>query len=498
VSPAVRAAAILLSAAVGLGGCADQNARSTPVPVVGTTYRVSPPQITEGSELTVDIMHDRKRCQQVFTNPDKFDERFFKNHEERLQSCVPKVDRASGQVQLSFRLAQRDNQNRGLLLALEKEHVRVRHMERDVPVFDFEQYNPSRVGQLFIVLVDASGSMRETDGEGISRMQRVQNALWESRKTFVNDEAAVAFFRFTTTVQGLAGQPLADVAPVTTVAALKDELSNLGPSSGWTHLYSAVRTGMGPLLDGETAVRRFLAERDMQPTVILLTDGFNNTHNKETCGDNASQLSEALQGVRAARRKPPGQRPELWTVGFGLGFIPGWKAPPDDITVSPDRLCGPYVHNQIDGGLDKTRIDNVSLEWLAQAGGGRAFVKADHRELQRAFEETAPRRYSWYKVKYRVDPFYHRTSFNTRVVLTQLAAADASVMFHPSAWFDAPTGLLPKGEDRWVEIGDIRRATGLAVPLLGLFIVLGFAGPAMFNTRRALFRRARGSGRKKK
>ncbi len=498
--PSARHAACLLAGAALLatGGCADPKDRNTPVPVVGTTYRVSPPEITEGSELTVDIMHDRKRCQQVFTNPDKFDERFFKNHDERLDSCVPKVDRASGQVQVAFRLAQRENQNRGLLLALEKQHVRVRHMERDVPGFEFEQFNPSRVGQLFIVLVDASGSMNEKDAEGVTRMQRVQTALWASRKTFVNPDAAVAMFRFTTSLQGLAGQPIGEVAPVTTIPAFQEEVAQLGPSQGWTHMYAAVRSAIGPLLDGETAVKRFLAEKDMQPTIILLTDGFNNTHGTQTCGENAQALGDALQGVRTARRgKPPGQQPELWTVGFGIGFRPGFKAPADDITVSPEKLCGQYANNRIDGGLDKSRIDNASLEWLAAVGGGRAFVKADHRQLQEAFEEAAPKRYSWYKVKYRVDPFYHRTSFNTRIVLTQMAAADASVMFHPSAWFDAPTGVLPDGEDRWVAIGDIRRATGLAVPLLGLFVVLGFAGPAMFNMRRAIFRRAKKSGRRK-
>jgi hypothetical protein len=488
----IRAFRIYVAAiAVGLSGCADPESRSTPVPIVGSTYRISPPKVTDGSELTVDILHTRKRCQQAFPNPDRFDQRHFKSHEERLESCVPKVDRASGQVQLSFRLTQRDNPNRPLLLPLEKEHVRVRHMEREVPSFELEQFEPSRVGQLFIVLIDASSSMRAVDAEGISRMQRVQNALWAARGTFITPESSVALFQFTDRVTGLQGEPIAEVQPVRTVEAFREELSRLRVSAGWTHLYSAVRTATGPLLDGETAVARFLSERDMQPTIILLTDGFNNTRAGERCEDNAGALSDTLQALQASRRKPPGQRPMLYTVGFGVGFRPGWQPPKDEVSATADQLCGPYRYNLIDGDLDKARIDNVSLRWLAEVGGGQAVIRSDHRELQQAFESTAPQRYGWYKVKYRVDPFYHRTSFTSRIVLTQFVAADAGVTLHPSAWFDVPSGEPTADGERWVVMGDIRRATGLMVPLLGGLIALGFLGPAMFNSRRALFRRSK-------
>ncbi len=488
----------LAVAVLALAGCADSSERTTPVPVEGSTYRVSPPTVVDGSDLTIDIMHDRRRCKQVFTNPDKFDERFFDNHDERIEGCVPTVDRASGQVQLSFRLAAPDNRNRQLMLPLEKDHIRVRHQGRDVPSFEFQPYDPTRAGQLFLVLVDHSASMRIEDDEGVSRMQRVQNALWANRSTFINDDAAVALYRFTHKVEGISGEHFSEVTPTTDHAAFQSQLSGLGRTTGWTHLYDAVAKAVGPIIDRDTAVTQFLKLQDMQPTVVLLTDGFNNEKPADRCGTNASRLADTLQVIKTARRKEPSKRPTVYTVGFGIGFRPGWAPKEDDIAVTPSKLCGQFADDRIDGGLDKARIDNVSLKWLAKVGGGLGFIKSDHRELEKVFSETAPERYTWYRVKYRVDPFYHRSKFNSSIVITQFASARASVDFHPSAWLDAPTGTLPEGEERWVEPGDIRRATVLTVPLLGGFVLLTFLGPALFNGRRALFRRARRSSRKKK
>lgn len=486
----------LLAVALLVVGCSDPE--NSPVPVEDSAYRISKPEVTEGSELTIDILYDRRRCRNVFTRPDDFDERFFANHEERIDSCVPKVDRASGQVQLSFRLADKNNANKLLMLPLEKKHVKVRHGERDVPFFELESFNPTRAGQLFMLLIDHSGSMRIEDREGVSRMQRVKNALWANRKTFINEDAAVAMFRFTTQLQGANGSPFKEVLPVRSREAFKGEIQQLGGGAGFTHMYRAVDKAVGDLLDKDTGVARFLGQNDMQPTVVLLTDGFNNTRGDERCSDNAPQLERTLAAIKAARRKPPSKRPEVYTVGFGIGFRPGWEPGEDEIKVPPRKLCGRYANNRIDGDLDKARIDNVSLKWMAKVGGGRAFIKKDYRELERVFAETAPERFVWYKAKYRVDPIlYHRSTMNSKIILGQFASARASVDLHPSAWFDAPSGLLPEGEDTWVEAGDIRRATAFTVPALAGLIFLTFLGPAMFNTRRALFRRAKKSKKKK-
>lgn len=493
----LRAPALALAAVLAATGCADPSDRDTPVPVEGTTYRVSPPTVVAGSDLTVDILQDRKRCKQVFTNTDEWDERYFDSHEERIEYCLPTLDRASGQVQVSFRLAQADNKNRQLRMPLEKDNVQVLHLERDVPMFELEQFDPRVVPQLFILLIDHSASMRIEDDEGISRMQRVQNALWANRKTFINDKASVALFRFTDDVQGMEGQPWSEVQPLDSRQEFRDQLSKLGGITGWTHLYEAVGKAVGPLLDNQTAITRFLSENDMQPTVVLLTDGFNNQLAKDKCGTNAQRLTDTLSLVRTARRKELSKRPTLYTVGFGVGFRPGWEPLPDDINATPGKLCGEMAERRIDGDLDKARIDNVSLKWLAATGGGEAFVKSDHRELQKVFAETAPLRYGWYRIKYRVDPSYHRYAFDTRISISQFAAASGAVRFHPSAWFDAPTGSVPEGEEVWVRPGDVRQATAFAVPVLGGFILLTFLGPALFNARRAVFRRARRSRKKK-
>ena len=490
---------LALFATVLVAGCVDPQAADTPVPIEGTTYRISPPVVTEGSELTVDIMRDMRRCKQVFSNPDRYDADAFSSHEERLERCLPRVDRAAGQVELAFRLAQRDNANRGLILPLQKEHVRVRHMERDVPHFEFERYGRADAGQLFILLVDSTHTMGIPDSQGVTRLQRVINAILGAKNTILAPGSAVAVLRYGIDITGTAGQPISEVVPVTTAAELKAELEAIKNPRGFTELYGAVSQAVGPLLDADTAISRFLAERDMQPTVVLLTDGFNNRDKSERCGENAPKLADALQNLRAARQKPPSQRPVLYTVGFGAPpFQPGWVAPKDDINVTPRQLCGEFEHNFIDGELDSKFIDNVSLLWLAEVGGGQGFIKPRVGQIREALADTAPQRFTWYRIKYRVDPFYHRSSFNTRIVLTQFVAADASVKLHPSPWFDVPTGLPTEEGARWVKPGDIRRATSFAVPLLGGFIVLGFLGSAIFNTRRALFRRAKRSSKKKK
>jgi hypothetical protein len=485
----------VFTASLLIVGCSNPNDRLTPVPVENSTYRISSAAKTDGSELTVDIMHNRKRCLQVFSNPDDVNTEEFEDQDARIDMCVPKIDRASGQVQLSFRLAEKDNKNRGLQLPLEKDHLAVLHAERKVPGVDFRPYEPTQVGQLFLILVDHSSSMRLTDKQGVTRMKRVIDALKANKSTFINKKSAVALFRFTNKVEGLDGTPWKDVKPISSKSEFEQQAELLGQDAGWTHLYHAVDVAVGPMLDNDTAVARFLAENDMEPTIVVLTDGFNNTLPQETCGDNAAPLEETLKTIRSARRKPPSKRPTVYTVGFGVGFYQGFEAPEDDVDVSPTELCDRWQHNRIDGDLDKTRIDNASLLWIAKAGGGLGFIKSDHRALKKVFAETAPRRYRWYQVRYKVDPFYHRSKFATRIQITNFAAADSAVTWYPSAWLDAPSGIAPEGE-RWVVSGDIRRATGVMVLILGGLIFLTFLGPAMFNGRRAMFRRSRKTSKK--
>jgi len=494
----------VLAGALALSGCSDP--KESAEPMQDSAYRIIAPVVNDGSEATVDILWNEKRCREAFPNQENYDEEAFPDgHEQRIAHCIPTVDRATGQVQMSFRLSQRDNPNKLLMLPLEKKHVAVKHAERSVPSFEFEAYNPSQPDQLFILLIDHSASMRETDGTDLTRMERVREALKANTRVFVNDKAAAAVFRFYSPgsgaapiLEGLEGQKWTDVEPITRPRAFRNELGKLGGRAGFTPIYSTITKAIGPLLDKKTGISNYLGgAKDATPTIVLLTDGFNNTRADETCGDNATGLSAALKAIKFARRKPPSKRPEVYTVGFGTGYKPGWEAPEDDIAVSPRDLCGQNVDRRIDSDLETTGIDNISLQWLAKAGGGKAFIKSDYRELSEVLAETAPKRYVWYKVRYSVDPFYHRTSFATRILITQFLSADAAVTLHPSAWFDAPSGTLPEGEERWVQPGDIRRATAFTIPALAGFILLTFLGPALFNTRRALFRRAKKTSKKK-
>ena len=224
------AAKWLVAGTLLFGACADPKA--TPQPMENSAYRIGTPDPRDNSDAFVDILWTRKRCEQVFSNDSIYDEVAFpEGHEQRIDACVPSVDRATGQVQMSFRLAQADNNNKLLMLPLEKKHIEVKHSERTVNSFEFEPYNPSQPDQLFILLIDHSASMTNKDGGDLTRMERVQEALKVNTKVFVNDKAAAAVFRFYSpgsgmapVLEGLEGQKWTDVQPITKPGAFRQEL----------------------------------------------------------------------------------------------------------------------------------------------------------------------------------------------------------------------------------------------------------------------------------
>ena len=159
--------------------------------------------------------------------------------------------------------------------------------------------------------------------------------------------------------------------------------------------------------------------------------------------------------------------------------------------MTPVGLCGKYADYRIDGGLEDSGIDHISLAWIAEAGGGISYVKRDSRGLAETFERAARARYRWYEVRYRVpDPFYHRKSFEVKLRLQNVARAETSFRVFPSPWLDAPGGVRGEGE-RWTTGIPLRSSFGFVLPILGGLVFLFFLGPAFFNARRALFRRAR-------
>jgi hypothetical protein len=136
------------------------------------------------------------------------------------------------------------------------------------------------------------------------------------------------------------------------------------------------------------------------------------------------------------------------------------------------------------------------MKWIAEAGGGLSFVKRNSKGLAEVFEKAAATRYRWYEVWYRVpDSFYHRRSFEVELQLLAFEQAITRVRIHPSPWLDAPPGERKLG-GRWHHPAAFRRTLSLLMPVLGVLILLTFVGPAWFNARRAVFRRARPRRRK--
>jgi hypothetical protein len=239
-------------------------------------------------------------------------------------------------------------------------------------------------------------------------------------------------------------------------------------------------------------VESFLKVTGAEPTVVLLTDGFNNQSGSDTCATNVDRLQATLDRLREVRTAPGARfRPVVYGIGLGVPYRPGSKPEGVNQKVSVSSLCGPFGDNPIDGGLEDIGIDHVSLQWLAEAGGGRSYVRRDSKRLAEVFRDTAAIRYRWFEVRYRVpDSFYHRKSFEVQLRLENLARAYTTVMVYPHPLLDAPGGELLPGE-RWVRPTSFARSLAVLVPSLALLVAGLFVGPAVFNVRRAIFRRAR-------
>ena len=126
---------------------------------------------------------------------------------------------------------------------------------------------------------------------------------------------------------------------------------------------------------------------------------------------------------------------------------------------------------------------------MADVAAARSYVKQRRDGLGDAFRAAAAKRYSWFEVRYRVDPFYLRRAFTSRLRLRAGATAEASVKIHPSGWLDAPPGRI--GEDGWVVHQSFGQAAVVLIPVMSVLVGLGFLAPILYNVRRAVFGRAR-------
>jgi hypothetical protein len=463
----------VIAALLGLLACQDGD---YPAPILGSTYRIEKDVPKIGGEVTLDVFTTEAECANA-----KIDD---------LATCRPQVDRAAGEVRLSFDVRDPGN-GQTLYQSVDKNSLSVAHNTAKQSDFELVPHDPQLGGQLFVLLLDKTTTMHENNNARINKVYSalMRKSVMESFLPQGATKSGVVLVKFNTDVPvGLDGQ-----APrvITTQAEyqkmVKDHL--LTPSGGYTRLYNAVRWSVEDLLK-MPEIANFVATRNAEPTVVILTDGFNNETSRDTCRDNVPRLQELIDKLREIRRSPGSFKPRVFTVGLGRPYRPGNK--PDGIKakdVTETALCGKYGDYVIDRGLELEGIDHVSLDWIAEAGGGVGFMRDDSGGLAEVFKQAAAIRYRWYTIHYRVpDNFYHRQSFEAR--LTYGARAETNVTIHPSPFLDAPTGERV-GADRWVTPRPLRDSLAVLLGTLSCLVLGAYLGPAAFNARRAIFRRMR-------
>ncbi len=489
------AVAFLLSVLLGMAmisGC-----KSGLQPIRGTAIRTGP-SVDVQKGVIFHLFRDRGDClgrSEIAETEEDLAETWL---------CDPFVDRASGQVRFAFQTQQ---DGYGYPMNLEREDLLLTHRLQAVPHRNMllTGHKPRATNQLFILLIDVSGSMARGD-EGFkgSRMDRVRSALL--RNDVVDSffppgaQTAVIPLLFSSGDPRQLSQKLILSTPDDYRAAIR----TLNVGAGYTHLYNAVRYATGKLLEDKSVLQQMEGPEGKQPVIIAMTDGFNNQDDmrsgKDICRDNAAP--DRLKGLvndlyKRQRDENVRIRPTVYTVGIGRKTLGrGTKRAPNRqeeerlLAVSEQELCGAYANQQVDGDLENYGVDHVAMEWIANAGGGQSFIKQDGRGLAEAFKSAARKKYVWYDLYYSVDPFHLRRSFEVKVGLFWQNGRDAGRMdIVPSGWLDAPPGQARK--DAWVMASPYSRTLVLLMPMVSLLVILSYLPSARFNLSRALFSRIR-------
>jgi hypothetical protein len=472
------AAALLVAGPLSLGGCGQTDL----VPVPGTTVRVAPPSSGgEGNEtLRLHIFPDADECYASVAAAD-------------VPLCLPFVDRASGEVRIAFQMRVDGDP---WPVPLSEENIEIFHKNQRVlregrKDYQIVPHDPKRAEQLFILLIDSSGSMAiDDEGNGVTRMEKLRRALLKADvvDSFFPDEIQTAVvplvFKGSGPPEPLGGKWIVDNKKDYR-QLIKGELQ---VGAGFTYLYNAIDYATTTLLENPE-IKQAIQVRKQAPTVIALTDGFNNELPEDVCAANAPRLEKLLtrlDGVRRGETADVRFRPTVYTVGLGRSAWRGFEVP-DDTKVAPRELCKNFAQEIVNGGVERRGVDNAALSWIARVGGGASFISRTTDGLADAFKAAAAVRYRWFEARYKVDPFYLRRSFETKLRLTTLLRSEASVWIHPSGWLDAPPGI--PGPDGWTSAAPFRQTTTLVLPVLGLLASLTYFPAALFNVRRALFSR---------
>lgn len=468
----LRAAPLLLL------GCSSSDLVSLPA----TTTRVATPiSANEGQqELVMHIFEDRDECAGAVDPKD-------------VDLCMPYVDRATGQVRVAFQMRV-DGEK--WAIPLPEEGIDIFHKKHEVKTggmkdFQVVPHDPQRSPQLFVLLIDGSGSMAIVDdASGKSRMDKLKAALLDPDvvESFFPTDTATSVVPLVFAGAGQP-QPLGGKWVVQNKKEYRQLIrESLQVGAGYTYLYNAVDYGTSTLLE-QPEIKAAVDNKKMQPTLIVLTDGFNNERPDDTCGANAPRLQAVLKKLDAVRRGETvniTSRPVVYTVGLG---VKAWRnlQLPKDTDVKPSDLCRATADQLINGGVENRGVDNAALGWIARTGGGASYVKRDAAGLAEAFKAAAAMRYGWFEVRYKVDPYYLRRTFETKVRLTSLFRTEAAIQFYPSGWFDAPPG--PTDAEGWARPPSFTSSLKLVLPTIALFAAFGYLPSAWFNLKRALFAR---------
>jgi len=462
-----------------------------------TTTRIGEPVLDTKTDAKVQILYNKRRCEHAISLSNTPKEK----RQEELKNCLPWFDRANGEVKLSFSFIV-DNEQ--YPLPLSRDHLDVTHdgftIGEPTPGEKVEiiPHAPLRVPQLFVLMIDASESMKQVDGKAGSpdRMAKVRRALLlpEVRKAFLpNDsgapENAVVIFTFTS------GRPQPLGGRVRVITSAKEYTSlisqNLWPRNGYTHLYNAVQYGSQSVFK-QRLIKKWLDDNLAARTVVVLTDGFNNVSSSQKCSDNVKPLKKLLDHLAMSRQGTKVNvvdKPTVYTVGLGRRLQKKFKLPSNRSRVNARTLCGKYRNQTIDANLETKGIDNGSLKWIAAVGGGESFVTNRIKDLGAAFRQTAAKRFQWFEVRYKTSPLRMRQSFTTQLTLKTFSIAKSHIKLYPHGWFDPPPGK--KRKDGWTESTGYLHIMTVLLPPLGLLLFLSILGAAFYNIRRVLLGRLR-------
>jgi hypothetical protein len=468
--------ALAALALFGLGACESDDTTA----ITGTTLRMGRPEIKGQTNYALRVFTSEEDCAKAESIRD-----------EERKDCLPFIDRATGTVQLSFQLLVDQNPTP---MTLRPEAFTVLH-DKSNPTTNGDDrvqvipHQETAIGSLYVLLIDGSGSMGIVDNPatGLSRMEKLRRAL-------LRPDVLESFYRGGTS--GSAVAPLVFRGGLPTPLGGKwvvDEPSEykrlvrdeLQVGAGYTYLYQAVKYAASGLAE-QPDVRRAVLTRGLSPTIIALTDGFNNENPADTCGDNAPRLQALLDELTQMRlgRGVAGYQPEVFTVGLGVRAWKKFKLPTQN-SVSPGQICKRWAEERIDGNVENLGVDNAALDWIAQVGGGDSFVKSTPEGLAEAFLAAARKRHMWFQVRYKVDPFYLRRGFNTTIRLSSPYQVETTVPVYPNAWIDGPPGVA--GEDGWPRAAPFRASLVVVMSILSLLVAWNYLPAAVFNVRRALF-----------